>query len=483
MKTKILIAACLLSIGIYAQEKRILADFTKLQVSSAVNVYIQKSDTPYVACEADGVKAEIKGNTLALSPGKGNHSGPVKVIVGYTQLNEIEVTGASNVKTKDTLRTDNLQVNTSGASVCKLMVVSKQITCATSGASSTTLSGSAMQLNAEVSGVSSLKALGLQAQEVAVNATGVSSARVCAAQKLTGNTSGSSVLKYSGNPAIKQLNETGISSIRVYNGSSSGIKINIDSLDVTEIAHDSTNAKHYKLSGGKFEFIIHNGKPDTLTKKRGHGNTHNWSGIELAENGYLTPGNNISLPANADYMSLNYGIRNLSWNLNLYEKDFRFAHDHLQIVTGLGFSFNYFNLKNKSTLNSDSSYTGNTNSLNNSAVSIIKNKLRESFLTMPLMLELNTSKRKSQNFHIAAGVIGGLKIGSSTKQVFTENNKTYTDAKSGDYNLFPFKLDATVRVGYGNFTMFASYSLTPLFQTGKGPELYPFNVGIRIIPW
>ena len=99
------------------------------------------------------------------------------------------------------------------------------------------------------------------------------------------------------------------------------------------------------------------------------------------------------------------------------------------------------------------------------------------------MLELNTSKRDSRNFHIAFGVIGGLKLGSSTKQIFTTNNHTYETIRRDDYNLFPFKLDATVRIGYGDFTLFGTYSLTPLFEYGKGPELYPFTVGLRICPF
>ena len=478
MKTKILMAGCLLSVYTYAQEKRIVPDFRKIEANAAVNVYLQKSDTPYVVLE--GSKAEIKGNTLVLGSAKGIRSIQAKVVVGYTQLNEIEVTGASTVKTKDTLQVNDLQVNISGASVCKLAVSGKNISCTISGASSATLSGNLEKLVAEVNGVSSLKAFELKTGEADIDASGISSVKVNATKKLMGNISGSSHLKYMGNPVVKQLNETGTSSIKVYNETST-IENDTDNTEIADAGHDST--RHYTFSKGRFEFVIHDEKQDTLKKPGSHRHIHNWSGIELAENGFLTDANNVSMPANADYMSLNYGLRNLSWNLNLFEKDFKFAHDHLQIVTGLGFSFNSFNMKNKSTLNADSSYTSNLNTINNNSVTLIKNKLRESFITIPLLLELNTSKNQSQNFHIAAGVIGGLKLGSSTKQVFKEEDKTYRDIRRDDYNLFPFKLDATLRVGYGMFTMFATYSLTPLFQTGKGPELYPFNVGIRIIPW
>ena len=206
----------------------------------------------------------------------------------------------------------------------------------------------------------------------------------------------------------------------------------------------------------------------------------NWAGLELFENGYLTPDNNITLASNHDYLSPEYGIKNLGCNLNLFEKDFRFANGKLQFVTGLGFSWNSYALKNKTVLNPDSSYTGYTY---NTAASYSKNKLKESFLTVPLLFELNTSKKDSRNFHIAAGVIGGIKLGSRTKQDYKMGGHDFHDVKKDDYNLFPFKLDATVRVGYGQFTLFATYSLTPLFEYGKGPELYPFTVGIRIIPF
>lgn len=483
MKTKILALLCVLSTFSYAQEKKTLSAFAKLQVNSALSVYLQKSDTPYVIADMGVVKVDVNNNTLVLGMNKKNSSNDnaTKVTVGYTQIDQVTVGGASSVKNGDTLRANNLQITTSGASSCKLILTCNEVSCAASGASEIILSGKANQIKAETEGASTLKSVDLLANEADVNTSGVSTAKVYASKKLKGNTSGASNLKFSGNPTVTQLNETGSSSIKEYNkATSSTIKIEADSIDVSETKHDST--KHYKLSGGRYEFIVHNRKnyDSTHTANR---NFHNWSGIELAENGFLTSGNNITLPANNDYMSLNYGIRNLSWNLNLFEKDFRFAHKHLQIVTGLGFSFNSYNLKNKTTLNADSSYTSNLNSINNGSITLIKNKLRESFITVPLLLELNTSKTRSKNFHIAAGVIGGLKLGSSTKQVFKEDNKTFKDVRKDDYNLYPFKLDATVRIGYGNFTMFATYSLTPLFQAGKGPELYPFNIGLRIVPW
>ena len=75
----------------------------------------------------------------------------------------------------------------------------------------------------------------------------------------------------------------------------------------------------------------------------------------------------------------------------------------------------------------------------------------------------------------------GYRLGSKTKQKYEENDKTQKVKDRNDYNLNDFRLNAVVRLGYGDFTVFASYSLTELFEDNKGPELYPFTVGISLV--
>jgi hypothetical protein len=106
-----------------------------------------------------------------------------------------------------------------------------------------------------------------------------------------------------------------------------------------------------------------------------------------------------------------------------------------------------------------------------------------SFVNVPLLLEFNTSDKPHKSFHIAAGVIGGYKLTSRTKREYEIDGAAVKEIKKDDYNINPFRLDATVRVGYGDFTLFGTYSLTTLFERNKGPELYPFSVGIRIMPF
>jgi len=490
MKTKIIAIILFAGHLVLAQNKQSVADFKKAEIRISTNVYLKKSDTPYVAIESEdsasaGLRASVSDGVLIVEEKKDKDI-PDKVIIGYVSLDELTVSGAATVKTSETLTADKFSLQVSGASKVKLELAVTELSNSVSGAASCILNGKAGSMTAIVSGASSLKAEELASEKVQINASGASTARVHASGSLTGIVSGASSLKFSGEPKEMQINQSGASSVKRID--SSGNSANVSGDVSTTTSHDGKDSIRRYTFNGCYELIIHENckRSDTSTyryKKRHDGRIRkqNWVGVELFENGFLTPDNDISLPAQYDYLSPNYGIRNLGWNLNLFEKDFRFGKGHTQIVTGLGFSWNYYALKNKTTLNADSSFT--TTLPYNTTAEYHKNKLRESFVTVPLLLEINTSKRDSRNFHIAAGVIGGLKLGSSTKQIFTVNNHTFETIRKDDYNLFPFKLDATVRIGYGQFTMFATYSLTPLFEYGKGPELYPFTVGVRIVPF
>lgn len=487
MKTKIIAALLFAGQLAWAQEQESLPAFTKAQISIGTNVYLKKSDTPYVTFEskdpaASGVRAEVSDGILVVSEKK-DQKIPDKVTIGYTRLEEISIAGASIVKTTESLTGEKLSLSVSGASKCKFDVAVDVVTVSVTGAGTCSLSGKATALTAVVSGASSLKSEDLVVEKAQINTSGASIARVNATANLTAIVSGASTLKYTGDPKETQISQSGASSVKRIDKDGSSVSAEVDRKQEGSNGKDST--RKFSISD-RYEFVIHEHKGDTAWQKKHHPESKgihkkNWAGVDLFENGYLTPDNDISLPYTADYMSLNYGGRNLGWNLNLFEKDFRFAGGKMQVVTGLGFAFDYYNLKNKTTLNADSVYTS-TYAYNTTA-DYRKNKLRESWVTVPLLLELNTSRRNSHNFHIAAGVIGGLKLGSSTKQIFTMNDHSFETIRHDDYNLFPFKLDATVRVGYGKFTLFGTYSLTPLFEYGKGPELYPFTVGVRIIPF
>ena len=206
-----------------------------------------------------------------------------------------------------------------------------------------------------------------------------------------------------------------------------------------------------------------------------------WGGIDLGVNTLVTSSGSTSLPDDAQWLDTE-PIRSMSWNINLFESKIRLVKDHVGILTGLGLTYNSYGLKNNIAVmsNSDSTFAV---TVPDSLYTLDKNKLRATYVRVPLMLEFNTSLDPDRSLHLAAGVIGGVRIGSITKQEFQIDDQKHKNRVKDDFNISPFTLDASVRVGYSNFTIFANYGLTPLFESGKGPEVYPVTVGISLVPF
>jgi hypothetical protein len=104
-----------------------------------------------------------------------------------------------------------------------------------------------------------------------------------------------------------------------------------------------------------------------------------------------------------------------------------------------------------------------------------KSKLTGSYLETPLLLKL-----RFHRFFIAAGVTGGLNIGSHTKVVFVNINDKRQKYKDYDIHLATFRYGYTVRAGFRHLSLFTNYYVSPLFAKDEGPQVYPFTMGLSL---
>ena len=226
----------------------------------------------------------------------------------------------------------------------------------------------------------------------------------------------------------------------------------IDNEDGTEVRWGKD--KHKKDRSGKFN---------------GH-----WEGVELGFNGFDKPDYSMYNLFQQDFMDLNQG-KSAEFNLNFYELNIGLAKSYVGLVSGMGLSFNSYRFENPYTLGKGE-YTIIPARLN--ADNLSKTKLAISYLKVPLLLEFQIPVNQHEGrLFINAGLVGGVKIGSHTK-VKQDDKK---DKNRSGFYLNSFKYEATARVGYKDVSLFATYSLIPLFQAGKGPELKPFTIGISFL--
>lgn len=248
--------------------------------------------------------------------------------------------------------------------------------------------------------------------------------------------------------------------------------------DTARITMKGTEILIYKTGDANSVVIDENGKSTTKKKIKTAKDLNYWRGLEAGINGYFTDNNfGINNDPNNLHMELNYG-KSFMMNLNVAEFNANLIGEKLLFTTGLGFRFNRYAFKN----------TTSTLSYNDSQVfpivdsikSFDKNYLNATYLTAPLYLTLVPGKDAAKSFHMSVGAIVNYRIGSRIKQTYMLNDQKLRDVGRGHYHLNPFLVDASVRFGVGDFTAFANYSLTAMFEKNKGPQYYPFSAGIGL---
>ena len=234
--------------------------------------------------------------------------------------------------------------------------------------------------------------------------------------------------------------------------------VKIGKKDIKVIDHDSGT----EILWGKDKH--QKGKTDRFN---GH-----WEGIEFGFNSFDKP--DYSAYEGLEFMELNQG-KSMEFDFNFYELNIGLAKSYVGLVSGMGLSFNNYRFENPYTLVKG---TSRTEPLPLDFEDLSKTKLAISYLNVPLLLEFQIPVNQNEGrLFVNAGLVGGVKIGSHTK---VKHGDTKDKDRSG-FNLNSFKYAATARIGYKGVSLFANYSLTPLFQTGKGPELTPFTIGISFL--
>lgn len=116
----------------------------------------------------------------------------------------------------------------------------------------------------------------------------------------------------------------------------------------------------------------------------------------------------------------------------------------------------------------------------NDSISFTKNKLYVEYLTIPVMLNINTTPDSRRGFSISAGVSAGYLTNSRNKQISGERGK---QKYKGDFNFEQWRVALIGEMGLGPVRVYGSYSLNRLQKDVTRVEQYPYTVGIRFSNW
>jgi len=203
-----------------------------------------------------------------------------------------------------------------------------------------------------------------------------------------------------------------------------------------------------------------------------------WRGLEFGVNGLFTS-NDFGInndPKNV-FLELDYA-KSFVMNLNLFEFNTSLGTEKFRFYTGVGFRFNRYAFKatNSTLFYNDTTIYNTLDSLK----SFDKNFLNSSYISLPLFFSFMPGNNPSKTFHISAGAIVNYRVGSRIKQKYVLDDQKRKDINKGHYHLTPFLIDASIRIGVGNFSVFANYGLNSLFESKKGPDYKPFSIGLSL---
>ena len=201
-----------------------------------------------------------------------------------------------------------------------------------------------------------------------------------------------------------------------------------------------------------------------------------WWVLDLGFSGY-TDQSNYALARTIGFVAPNVGKDQLklnmaaSRNVNLWilMQRVNLVKHMLNLKYGVGLEMNNYRFEQENI-----QFQKNPTAIYLGMVEYNKIKLAADYITVPMMLNLNTSPEKSNGLRLSAGVSAGFLYSSRFK---TKEGGDIDKIRS-DFDLEPFKFSWVGELGLGPITLYTSFAMNNMWN--KGLDMRPYNVGIRL---
>jgi len=257
------------------------------------------------------------------------------------------------------------------------------------------------------------------------------------------------------------------------------IKLGNKTIIIVEKNNDKMDTTIIKEKIKDKEVTINSKEKKTKHKKHYNSRKYSrWAGLylglnQLVDDGFLEPSTN-------DWAINPWKSR--IWNINFMEVNLNIVKRHILLTTGFGLEYkNYSFTENIDLVKNEN---GSVNPVKNNDLKYSKNKLHISYFQMPILLEFNTSSRPRKGFYLAAGVVGGVRMYSKLYQKYELNDYKIKRKTKSDFNLNPYQLYGTLRIGFNRLTLYGNFDILPLFKEGgsnTGDNLMTVSAGVKLI--
>ena len=200
-----------------------------------------------------------------------------------------------------------------------------------------------------------------------------------------------------------------------------------------------------------------------------------WSGFGINANGFMNTNKEFASTTELSFLTLD-PAKSIGFQLNFAEKRFPIIKDYLGVVTGLGFQWNRYSIKG----DYDFTVVNDTLVANATGINYTKNTLSSTYLQAPLLLQISTNKNPNKAWNFSAGIVGGIRIDARQIQKWEAEDKKNKDKTKDDLQFNPFQASLMATIGYGDWSLYATYGLSDVFNEGSAPKVRGVNAGILL---
>jgi hypothetical protein len=184
-----------------------------------------------------------------------------------------------------------------------------------------------------------------------------------------------------------------------------------------------------------------------------------------AASGFVAPG------ITEEQMKLKTG-KSRNVNIWVFMQRLNIAKHVLNLKYGLGLELNNYHFDYENIL-----FLKNPTFISQATEDFDKVKLAADYITVPLMLNINFTPRRSNGFGISAGISAGY-LYSARYKVKVDDD---VDKLKDDFDLERFKLSYIGEISLGPVRLYGSYALDNMWD--KGLDMTPYTLGLRFSNW
>ncbi len=204
-----------------SESRDIPSDFTGIEVKQGIEVQLTQDNNPSLTVEMDDnlhklLVTEVKEGVLQIyfSENVGKRKAST-VYITMPNIQMIHTSSGASVRSNNTIKTPDLQINTSSGSEVNLRVTAKNITAKSSSGSQIVLKGGSDNLDLTSSSGSEIDTDDLITKNVEAKASSGSDIHLKATEHFTGKASSGASIDCSGNPSEKNMSKSSGGSIQI----------------------------------------------------------------------------------------------------------------------------------------------------------------------------------------------------------------------------------------------------------------------------